>query len=76
MVVKVIELVGSSIKSWVDVVRSTVQETSESLRHSSGLDDSGAIREYRVTLYIAFLVEYHTHLIGSHTESSEARHWI
>lgn len=71
-VVKVIELVASSEKSWEDAVKQAIAEASQSLRHIRGVDvvkhtahvEAGKITEYRATLHVAFLVEHHSHLIG------------
>ena len=72
-VVKVVELVGTSQKSWKDAVQQVVSEASETLRHITGVDlvhqtahvENGKISEYRATVHVAFLVEHHTHLVGT-----------
>ena len=72
-VIKVIELVGTSKKSWEDAVQEVVKEASESLRHITGVDlvrhtaqvENGKITEYRATVHVAFVVEHHAHLIGA-----------
>ena len=72
-VVKVIELVGTSKKSWQDAAEEAVREASQSLRHITGVDvvkqtahvDDGKITEYRATLHVAFVVEHHSHLVGT-----------
>ena len=72
-VVKVIELVGTSSKSWEDAVHQVVAETSESLRHITGVDvvhqtahvEHGKISEYRATCRVAFVVEHHAHIVGA-----------
>jgi flavin-binding protein dodecin len=83
MVIKVVELVGSSPTSWEDAVRETVREAARSLRHiksvevvkqSAHVDERGTINEYRVTLHIAFAVEHHSHLIGAGAESAQTVH--
>lgn len=72
-VVKVVELVGTSEKSWEEAVREAVREASQSLRHITGVDvvkhtarvENGEISEYRATLNVAFVVEHHSHLLGA-----------
>ncbi len=72
-VVKVIEMVGSSEKSWDDAVRQVVHEASQTLRHIRGVDivhqtahvENGDITEYRATVHVAFVVEHHSHLVGA-----------
>ena len=76
-VVKVIELVASSEKSWEDAVQQAIAEASQSLRHIRGVDvikhtahvEQGKITEYRATLHVAFLVEHHSQLIGGGPET-------
>lgn len=71
-VVKVVELVGTSSKSWEDAVHQVVKEASGSLRHITGVDlvhqtahcEEGKITEYRATVHVAFKVEEHSHLLG------------
>ena len=78
-VVKVIELVGTSKKSWQDAVEDAIREASESLRHITGVDvikqtahvENGKITEYRATLNVAFVVEHHSHLIGTGAASAK-----
>lgn len=56
-VIKVVELVGASNKSWEDAVNQVVAEASKSLRHITGVDivnqtahvENGKITEYRTT---------------------------
>ncbi len=72
-VVKVIELVGTSHEGWEDAVKNVVKEASASLREITGVDvvkqtalvDKGNIIEYRATVHIAFIVEHHSHLLGT-----------
>lgn len=72
-VVKVVELVGTSTKSWEDAVQQVVSEASESLRHITGVDvvkhtahvENGQISEYRATCHVAFVVEHHSHILGA-----------
>jgi hypothetical protein len=73
-VIKVIELVSSSTKSWEDAVRTALKEASQSLRHIKGVDvikqtaqvdEKGDITEFRVTMHLAFEVEHHSHIVGA-----------
>ena len=71
-VVKVVELVGTSTKSWQDAASQAIEEASHSLRNIRGVDvvnqtakvQDGKISEYRTTLNVAFVVEHHSHLLG------------
>ena len=64
-VAKVIQLVGSSDKSFSDAVRVAVTDASKTLRGITGVDvvssqasvSDGNITEYRVTVNIAFAIE-------------------
>ncbi len=65
-VVKIVELVGESKKSWEDAVQSALTEAVHSIRHISGVevlnwtgdvDESGKIIEYKADVQIAFRVE-------------------
>ena len=64
-VVKVIELVGSSPKSFSDAVRAAVATASQTIRNITGVDvlssnatvENGAISLYKVQVKIAFLVD-------------------
>ena len=64
-VAKVIQLVGSSDKSFSDAVRVAVTQAAESVRGITGVDvvssqasvQDGNITEYRVTVNIAFGIE-------------------
>jgi len=63
--VKVIELVGTSAKSWHDAVQDALKEASKTLHGISGLDvlsttavvKDNKITEYRATVKVAFLLE-------------------
>ena len=81
MIVKVIELIGSSTKSWEDAVKAAVREASQSLRHiraidvvkhSAHVDEAGEIVEFRATIHIAFGVEHHSQLVGAGGEVAHA----
>jgi flavin-binding protein dodecin len=65
-VVKIIEVVGSSTKSFSDAVRNAVSTASQSIRNIRGVDvlsssadvgDNGELSLYKVTTKIAFLIE-------------------
>jgi flavin-binding protein dodecin len=64
-VVRIVEMVGVSDKSWSDAAQQVVSRASESLRHITGLDvlsssavvKGGKIVEYRVNVKVAFVVE-------------------
>ncbi len=65
-VVKVIELVGSSPKSFSDAVRNAVQIASQTIRNITGVEvissnadvgESGELTLYKVNVKIAFLIE-------------------
>jgi len=64
-VVRVIELVGVSDKSWSDAAQQVVTRAAESLRHITGLDvvhssavvRDGKIIEYHVNVKVAFVIE-------------------
>ena len=64
MVVKVIELVGSSPKSWEDATKEAVAKAQESVKDIVGVDvmaqtavvKNGNITEYRANVKIGFVV--------------------
>ena len=65
-VVKVIELVGSSPKSFSDAVRNAVSTASKTIRNIQGVDvissqadvgDDGQLTLYKVNVKVAFLVD-------------------
>jgi dodecin len=64
-VVRVIELVGVSDKSWSDAAQQVVSRASSTLRHITGLDvlhssavvRNGKIVEYHVNVKVAFVIE-------------------
>jgi flavin-binding protein dodecin len=64
-VVRVIELVGVSSKSWSDAARQAVTRASQTLRHVTGLDvvkssavvKDGKIVEYHGNVKVAFIIE-------------------
>jgi flavin-binding protein dodecin len=64
-VVKIIELVGSSEKSWQDAVDKAIKRASKSIRNIRGFDvlgwtgkvRDGKIIEYRANVKISFMVE-------------------
>jgi flavin-binding protein dodecin len=64
-VAKIVELVGSSKKSWEDAVEKTLERMSKTIRNIKGVDvlghkaivENGKIKEYRVVMKISFVVE-------------------
>ena len=65
-VVKIMELVGSSPKSFSDAVRNAVKEAAKTIRGIQGVEvlssnatvgDDGELTNYKVHCKIAFLVE-------------------
>jgi flavin-binding protein dodecin len=64
-VIRVVELVGVSDKSWSDAAQQAVIRASETMRHITGLDvlhssavvRDGKIIEYHVNVKVAFVVE-------------------
>ena len=64
-VVRVIELVGVSDKSWSDAAQQAVTRASQTLRHITGLDvvkssavvRDGKVTEYHVNVKVAFVIE-------------------
>ena len=81
MMVKVIEVVGSSKNGWEDAVREALREAAQTLRHikavdvvkhSANVDERGEIIEYRATLHIAFGVEHHSQLVGAKYDMAHA----
>ncbi|MCJ7564734.1 MAG: dodecin family protein [Candidatus Aminicenantes bacterium] len=63
--IKVIELIGTSKKSWEDAANNAVKEAQETVSGITGLEvvaqtarvENGAIAEYRANLKLAFLVK-------------------
>jgi dodecin len=66
-VMKVIELVGTSDKSWEDAVESAVEEASKTIRNIDTVDvtnfgcvvEDGRISEWQVDTRISFQIEDH-----------------
>ncbi len=64
-VVRVIELVGVSAKSWSDAAQQAVTRASQTIRHITGVEvlkssavvTDGKIFEYHVNIKVAFIVE-------------------
>jgi len=64
-VVKIIELVGTSDKSWQDAVENAVRRASRTVRNIRGVDvlgwtgrvEGGKIIEYRANVKVSFVVE-------------------
>jgi len=65
MVIKVIEVIGASDKSWEDAARVAVEEASASVRGITGVDvqnltatvKDGKIVKYKASVKIAFTVD-------------------
>lgn len=65
MVVKVVEIIGISPKSFEDAMRQGVARASKTVKNITGLDvlgqtaevKDGKITEYRVNMKLAFVVE-------------------
>ena len=65
MVVKIIELMGSSNTSWEDATEQAVKKAGETLKHIHSVDvlgfkaevENGKITEYRAHVKIAFKIE-------------------
>ncbi len=65
MVVKVIELIGVSSKSYEDAISQAVERSSKTIKNITGVDvigqsarvKDGKVTEYRTNLKIAFVVE-------------------
>ncbi|MGC8812250.1 MAG: dodecin family protein [Candidatus Aenigmatarchaeota archaeon] len=64
-VVKIIEVIGTSEKSWEDAVQKALERASKTVRNITGIDVLGLkcvvknnkIVEYRANMKIAFVVE-------------------
>jgi flavin-binding protein dodecin len=62
--IKVIELIGTSTKSWEDAANNAVKEAQETVSGITGVElvgqtarvENGVISEYRANLKLAFLV--------------------
>ena len=65
MVIKVIEVIGASEKSWEDAARVAVEEASKSIRGITGVDvqnltatvKDGKIVKYKASVKVAFAVD-------------------
>lgn len=65
-VIKVVELVGTSKKSWDDAAQQALKESAQTLKSIKGIDlvkqtahvENGQITEYRSTVHLAFVVEH------------------
>jgi hypothetical protein len=63
--IKVLELIGTSTKSWEDAAQNAIKEAHETLEGISGLEvvaqtakvENGKVIEFRTTVKIAFLVK-------------------
>lgn len=64
-VVRVIELVGVSAKSWSDAAQQAIARASQTIRHITGLEvvkssavvKDGKISEFHVNVKVAFILE-------------------
>ena len=64
-IVRIVEMVGVSDKSWSDAAQQVVSRAAETLRHITGLDvlkssavvRDGKIVEYHVNVKVAFVIE-------------------
>jgi dodecin len=67
-IAKVVEIIGSSDKSWQDAAQSALEEAKKTIREITGVEvgdmtakvdpNSGNITEYHTTVKIAFGVEH------------------
>jgi flavin-binding protein dodecin len=65
VVVKVVELIGSSSKSWEDATQNVLKEAADTIREIKSIDiknfsakvKNNKIVEYRVVVHLAFVVE-------------------
>ena len=63
--IKIIELIGTSSKSWEDAANTAVEEAAETIKDITGLEvvsqtarvENGKISEYRATVKAAFKVK-------------------
>lgn len=63
--VKVVEVIGTSPKSWEDAANNAIQDAAETVEGITGLEvvaqtarvEKGKISEYRTTVKIAFVVK-------------------
>ena len=64
-VIKVIEIIGTSEKSWEGAAQAAVKKASETIHNIRGVEviaqtatvDGGTIREYRTTVHVAFALD-------------------
>jgi len=76
-VIKVLELMANSKKSWEDAAQNAVKEASETLdnirsvyiKDHSALVENNKIVEYRLTAKLSFEVENHSATKSRHTEA-------
>jgi flavin-binding protein dodecin len=65
VVVKIVELIGNSSKSWEDAAQNVLKEASDTIREIKSIDvknftakvKNNKIVEYRVVVHLAFVVE-------------------
>lgn len=64
-VVKIIEIIGSSTKSWEDAAKNAVSEAAKTVKNIKGVDvihftaviKNNEVTEYRANVKVAFIVE-------------------
>ncbi len=65
VVIKIVEVIGSSPKSWEDATKNALEETADTIRNIKSIDvqrftakvEKNKITEYRAVVRIAFAVE-------------------
>ena len=65
VVIKIVEVIGSSPKSWEEATKNALEETADTIRNIKGIDvdrftakvEKNKIVEYRAVVKIAFSVE-------------------
>ena len=65
VVIKIVEVIGSSPKSWEEATKNALEETADTIRNIKGIDvdrftakvEKNKIVEYRAVVRIAFAVE-------------------
>lgn len=65
MTVKIVELIGTSPKSFEDAISQAIKRSSKTIRNITGVDvvgqtavvENGKVTEFRVNMKIAFAVE-------------------
>ena len=65
VVIKIVEVIGSSSKSWEDATKNALEETADTIRNIKSIDvkhftakvEKNKITEYRAVVRLAFAVE-------------------